>query len=320
MAMRVLFVLALLWCPFAGAAQDADRITAFRAAYADWLVRRDITGTGALAYQGEPVRHFGDASALVELASVSNSITALCAAALSDAGQLDFSDSVQDVLGQGPDVSIASLVTHTSGIVVDITQALMPLWVNSDEHRADLVLNLMKEPVGEAGAFSYNNVNYALLSLVIEASARGNYESICRRLVLHPAGAKGQPSPKSGGFLSWGGWSLSPSEYARVHSYWFGSASNTGRNPMDYPHVNPDGGGWYYGLGTAFRKNHTNDGTYNFWHFGSLCMPGLLTIGAYAVTWGADWTVVLAYDACVDDADRMALDTVMGRAAYGPLE
>ncbi|MEO0766214.1 MAG: serine hydrolase domain-containing protein [Pseudomonadota bacterium] len=320
MTMRVLLVLILMWVPSLSAAQDADRMKALRMAYAEWLVRRDITGTGALAFQGVLTTHFGDASAPAELASVSKSITALCAAALSDLGQLEFSDSVRDVLGRGPDVSIASLVTHTSGITMDITQALMPLWVNSDVHRADLVLGLIQDPVGDAGTFSYNNVNYALLGLVIEARATGDYESTCRRLVLNPAGARGQPSPVSGSFLSWGGWSMSASDYARVHSHWFGSATNTGRNPLDYPHVKPDGFGWYYGLGTAFRENHTGDGTYNFWHFGSLCMPGLLNIGAYAVTWGAKWTAVLAYDACVNDDDRLALDSVMGRAAYGPLE
>ncbi|WP_299730020.1 serine hydrolase domain-containing protein [uncultured Tateyamaria sp.] len=295
-------------------------MNAFRQAYADWLVRREIRGTGAIAYRGTPKMAIGDATAPIELASVSKSITALCAAALSDAGQLDFAASVRDVLGRGPDVSVASLVTHTSGIVMDITQPLMALWLNSDEHRAEFVLNLMKDPVGAPGEFVYNNVNYALLALVIEASTEGSYEDICRRLVLVPAGADGGPSPKSGAFLSWGGWMMSPLDYARLHSHWFGAATPTGRSPLDYPHLARGDSGLYYGLGTAFRANHTGDGTYNFWHFGSLCMPGLLTIGTYAVTWGAEWTVMAGYDACVSDDDRRALDSVMGKAAYGPLK
>ncbi|WP_223422959.1 serine hydrolase domain-containing protein [Tateyamaria pelophila] len=313
-------VVILMWLPMVATAQDSDRMSAMRAAYAEWLVRNEITGTGALAYQETPVTAIGDATAPIELASVSKSITALCAAALSDAGQLDFSHAVRDLLGKGPDVSVGSLVTHTSGIVADITQPLMVLWLNSDDHRADIVLNLMKDPVGVPGAYAYNNVNYALLALVIEASTGADYESTCRRLVLDPAGARGQASERSGGFLSWGGWAMSPFDYARVHGYWYGPGTNTGRNPFDYPHVALDDAGVFYGLGTAFRASHIGDGIYDFWHFGALCFSGLFNVGAYAVTWAGGWTVVLGYDGCVDRAARRDLDEMMRRAAQGPFE
>ena len=110
---------------------------------------------------------------------------------------------------------------------------------------------------------------------------------------------------------------MSPMAYARVHGHWFGRATKTGRDPFDYPHVAREQGGFFYGLGTAFRQNHAKDGTYNFWHFGSLCIPGVLNIGAYAVTWGGTWTAVLGYDACVDDEDRRALDLILNRAVFG---
>ena len=320
MQARVLTALIVMLLPFMAAAQDADRVAAMRSAYADWLVRHKVSGTGAFAYRGDPTTAIGNASAPIELASVSKSITALCAAALSDAGQLSFTDSVRDVLGRGPDVSVGSLVTHTSGIVMDITQALMFLWLDTDGHRADIVLNMMDGPRGTPGAFAYNNVNYALLGLVIEASADGTYEEICHRHVLEPVGARGQASPRSGGLISWGGWAISPRDYARVHGHWFGSQTNTGRNPFDYPHVGLDDSGAFYGLGTAFRRNHTGDGSFNYWHFGSLCFPAYFNAGAFAVTWGGNWTVVLGYDGCVDDEARRTLDQAMGRAAYGPFE
>lgn len=313
-------VLILMLLPVMAAAQDADRMMAMRSAYADWLVRHEITGTGALAYRGVPTTAIGNASAPIELASVSKSITGLCAAALSDSGQLAFDDSVRDVLGQGPDVTVASLVTHTSGIVTDITQGLMFLWLDTEGDRADVVLTMMKAPVGTPGVFAYNNVNYALLGLVIEASADGTYEEICQRYVLEPAGARGQASPRSGGFISWGGWAVSPRDLARVHSHWFGPQTSTGQDPFAYPHVALDGTGVYYGLGTAFRENHADDGTYNFWHFGALCFPSRFNIGAFAVTWGGEWTAVLGYNGCVDDAARQELDRVMSRAAYGPFQ
>lgn len=313
-------VLVLVLLPIVAAAQDSDRMTAMRSAYAEWLVRHEISGTGALAYEARPATAIGDATRPIELASVSKSITALCAAALSDAGQLDFSHSVRDVLGRGPDVSVGSLVTHTSGVVADITQPLMVLWLNTEGNRADIVLNFMKDPVGVPGEYAYNNVNYALLGLVIEASAGADYEATCRRLVLEPAGATGQASERTGGFISWGGWSMSPLDYARVHGHWFGPHTNTGRNPLDYPHVALDDAGLFYGLGTAFRENHTGDGTYNYWHFGALCFPALFSVGAFAVTWGGGWTAVMGYEGCVDREARRELDQLMSRAAYGPFE
>lgn len=312
--------LILILLPVLAAAQDPDKLSAMRSAYTGWLVSHQLSGTGALAYDGRPATAIGDSAKPIELASVSKSITALCAAALSDAGQLDFSQSLRDLLGKGPDVSVGSLVTHTSGIVADITQPLMLLWLNTEEHRADIVLNLMKEPAGTPGEYAYNNVNYALLALAIKASAAADYETTCSGLVLEPAGATGQASERTGGLISWGGWAMSPSDYARVHGHWFGTKTKTGRDPLAYPHVALDNAGLYYGLGTAFRKNHRGDGTYNYWHFGALCFPGLFSVGSYAVTWGNGWTAVLGYDGCVDRAARRELDHVMSRAAYGSFE
>ncbi len=292
-------------------------MSALRSAYASWLVRHDLRGTGVFAYAGVPKTAVGDATTPVELASVSKSITALCAAALVDAGQLDFSESVHDILGRGPDVSVASLVTHTSGIVADITQPLMALWLNTEGNRAGIVLNMMQPPAGPPGAYSYNNVNYALLSLVIEARGHGSYEDICRRLVLEPAGVRGFASPRTGGFIAWGGWMMSPYDYARLHGHWFGPATPTGRTPFDYPHVDVSDGEVFYGLGTVFRRSGQDEGHHNFWHFGALCFPGLFSVGSYAVTWGGAWTLMLAHDGCIDDAARRELDAVMAQAAFG---
>lgn len=316
--MQALFrVLVMVWLPVAAAAHDPDRQAAILATYSGWLAENNLTGTGALAYHGEVVAEIGDAHAPVEIASVSKSITALCAAALVDAGKLDFSNTVRDLLGQGPDVTVGSLVTHTSGIIADVTQPLMVLWLNTEGHRADIVLDVMVGPSGPPGEYAYNNVNYALLALVIEAAAGADYERTCHQLVLDPVGATGRASPRSAGFLSWGGWEVSPRDYARVHAYWFGQGAETGHNPMNYPHVALGDTGAFYGLGTAFRENHSGDGTYNFWHFGALCFPGLFSTGAFAVTFGGKWTVVFAYEGCPDRAARRDLDRRIGEAVYG---
>ncbi|MEM6372413.1 MAG: serine hydrolase [Pseudomonadota bacterium] len=313
-------LILLVWLPVAVSGQTTERVVEMRAAYANWLISNKTRGTGALAYEGQVIKGIRDASTPIELASVGKSITALCAAALWDQGRLDFSASVRDILGRGPDVSVASLVTHTSGIVDDITQPLMLLWLDTVEKRAGYVLDQMDAPRGTAGVYSYNNVNYALLELVIEAVSGASYKVTCRRLVFNPVLASGAPSPRTGGFLGWGGWLMSPLDFARVHSHWFGAATQTGRDPFAYPHIAIGDQGLHYGLGTFFRKNHTGDGTFNFWHFGAQCFPGRLNAGSYAVTWGGTWTAVLGYDACVDFDTMFDLDAAMGRAAYKDLK
>ncbi len=316
--------------PIMAVAQDPVRLGNFQTAYQGWLDRHGISGSAVFVYRGTFQGNVGPATPR-EMASVGKSITALCAAALADAGRLGFDENVRQVLGDGPDVTVANLVTHTSGLVDDITQPLMPEWLDTDGHRARDVLDFVQEPTGEVGDFVYNNVNYALLGLVIEAKTEQPVEDTCRDAVLIPAGAHGRASARSGAFLSWGGWSMTPQDFAKVHGYWFGAGKqssvpakeqtrpNTGIDPLAYPHV-ALGNGFFYGLGTFFRANHTGDGTFNFWHFGALCFPERLNVGSYAVTWGGDWTVVATYDACVDDATMLGLDQVMGQAAYGALE
>ena len=316
----VLPLLMSMLLPLAAAAQDADRMNAMRTAFGAWLESNQTSGTGALAFEGAYVSAIGDATAPIELASVSKSITALCAAVLRDSGDLDMAASVRDLLGRGPDVSVASLITHTSGIIEDVTQKLMPDWLDTDERRGSDVLEAMTAPTGVPEQYVYNNVNYALLGLVIEASVSGSYEDTCHRLVMDPVGVTGTPSPRAGGFLSWGGWTMSPRDYSRLHAHWFGPGTTTGRDPFNYPHAQLFENGPYYGLGTVFRPNRTGDGTFNFWHFGALCFPGRMNVGSYAVTFGGKWTAIMGYDACVDFDTMLALDAQIGRAAYGVSE
>lgn len=319
--MRALLVtLGFLVCGAGGGmAQDGDRLAAMRAAYADWVVRQGVSGTGAIAFEGRPAMAMGNAAAPVALGSVSKSITALCAAVLADQGRLDFTASLRDLLGAGPDVPVASLVTHTSGIAIDITQPLMGLWLDAQDHRAAMVLDLMKTPTGEPGIHVYNNVNYALLALAIEEASNAPYEDTCRRLVLEPAGVRGAPDARTGAFLSWGGWAMAPLDYARLHAHWFGPESAIGRDPFAYPHVALGDGRAFYGLGTLFAADASRDGRYTFWHAGALCFAGRFDVGTFAVTWGSGWTALLGYRGCVDDAARAELDFVMSRAARGRL-
>ena len=301
------------------AAQDAVRIERMQSAFDDWLDQNDAQGVAAVAFEGVQVASLDGgqkADSPAELASVSKSITALCAVSLVEDGLLAYSDTVLGRLGRGPDTSVASLITHSSGLTDDVTQPLMLRTLDTSKDSAPEVLDAIGPADGPVGVYAYNNVNYALLGLLIEDAANEPYEKTCRQRVLDIAGATGAASPRSGASLSWGGWHMMPADYVALHSYWFSTQTDMGRDPFAYPHVEVVEG-VYYGLGTFFRKSRSG---HNFWHHGALCMPGRFNIGSLAVTWQSEWSIFVSYDKCVDWNAMTNLDLALGQAAYGALE
>ncbi|MEP3845341.1 MAG: serine hydrolase domain-containing protein [Paracoccaceae bacterium] len=308
-----------VWLAHGAAAQDSVRIERMQSAFDDWLDQNEAKGVAAVAFEGVQVASLDGGlkpDTLAELASVSKSITALCAASLIEDGVLAFTDTVLGLLGRGPDTSVASLITHSSGLVDDVTQSLMLRTLDKPKDSAPDVLNAIGPADGPDGVYAHNNVNYALLGLLIEDAANAPYEDTCRQHVLDPAGVTGMASPRSGASLSWGGWHMLPSDYVTLHSYWFSMQTDMGSDPFAYPHVEVVDG-VYYGLGTFFRKSRSG---HNFWHQGALCMPGRLNIGSFAVTWQSEWSVFVSYDKCVDWNAMTDLDLALGQAAYGALE
>ncbi|MEO9819691.1 MAG: serine hydrolase domain-containing protein [Paracoccaceae bacterium] len=313
------FVVVIVWLAQGAAAQDNARIERMQTAFDSWLDQSNAQGVAAVAFKGAQVATLDGGQkpdTPAELASVSKSITAICGASLVEDGLLAYTDTVLGRLGRGPDTSVASLVTHSSGLVDDVTQSLMLRSLDKPKDSAPDVLDAIGPAEGAVGVYAYNNVNYALLGLLIEDAANAPYEDTCRQRVLDPAGATGMASPRSGASLSWGGWYMIPADYAALHSYWFSTQTEMGSDPFAYPHVEVVEG-VYYGLGTFFRKSRRG---HNFWHHGALCMPGRLNIGSFAVTWRSEWSIFVSYDQCVDWNEMTNLDLALGQAAYGALE
>ncbi|MEP1537105.1 MAG: serine hydrolase domain-containing protein [Paracoccaceae bacterium] len=208
-AMQVLlkFVVVIVWLAHGAAAQDDARIERMQTVFDSWLGQNKSQGVAAVAFKGVQVASLDGGlkpDTPVELASVSKSITAICAASLVKDGMLAYSDTVLGRLGRGPDTSVASLITHSSGLVVDVTQSLMLRTLDKPKDSAPDVLDAIGPAEGAVGVYAYNNVNYALLGLLIENAANAPYEDTCRHRVLEPAGATGTASPRSGASLSWG--------------------------------------------------------------------------------------------------------------------
>jgi CubicO group peptidase (beta-lactamase class C family) len=303
-------------------AQDPATVDRLAAEMELWLNYNDVSrGALAITYQGQPVdtRGFGmDADTPVELASLSKAITSICAHTLVLDGLLSWNDSVQAFVPDAPEgITLGDLVSHSSGLATDSTQGNIYMWLNSSEDFAPQVISRINARGGAQGArgeYVYNNENHALLGLAIDALSDASLEDTCATRALQPAGVTGQRSPKTGAFLSFGGWQMTVADYARFHAHWFGAKGAIGQDPFSAPHTDM-GGGAYYGLGMtfrAFREDH------NFWHFGLWCFPGRLNTGSYVVSWEGDWGAVAAFDGCHDWPTLIALDNGLTRAVYTP--
>lgn len=313
-------VLALLTglLPVPATADVAARV---EAAFVGWA--RDVGATEAaitLRRGGVPVHDAAIGMAMdrpVELASVSKAITAVCAATLMESGVWDGATTSREVLGFGPEgITLAGLMTHSAGIGPDRTQWMMWLWLGRpDTHaaRATAIALTRPEQSGQAGRYLYNNENYAILGEMIAAQTGQSYVDYCTQAVLRPAGVTtAQPSPHTGSFLPYGGWRMSLQDYAAFHWHAFGPEGIIGRDPSGWPSA-PVQGGMSYGVGTFQRPMA---GTFNFWHFGALCFPGRLNIGAFAVIWMQDWSLVAAYNVCPTGPEAAKLDQMLAKAVF----
>ncbi|MEL6099960.1 MAG: serine hydrolase domain-containing protein [Pseudomonadota bacterium] len=313
--MRLVALILSLFSASAGLADDGalNRLDeAFRA----WLAPQGLNGVLALRHDGAPlgVIEAGiSAETSIELASLSKSITGLCAMSVVEDGLMAWDDSAADTLGRGPDVSLGELITQTSGLRRDSTQGFMPFWRDQPPHRSSAVLDIVTlraKPDGERGQFHYNNENYALAGLMIEAALGEDYDAVCRERVLEPAGVTGAASARFGGFQPWGGWAMTAADFAQFHEFWFALPSANGWDPFDLPYASAWGA--HYGLGTMFRKLEPG---FAFWHFGALCFPGDVETGAYAVSLFGDWTLIAAYDGCPSSDMLRKLDNALVAAA-----
>ena len=166
-------------------------------------------------------------------------------------------------------------------------------------------------PAGPAGTYAYNNENYALLGLMIEAASGQTYVDACwPRLGLDEGIRLGD---RSGAFGPWGGVMAEVASYQAFLHRSYGPGSPVWEDPFAYPHV-AMGNGVFYGLGMVFRPFR---GSYNFWHFGALCFPGRFNAGSFAVMWEGRVSALALYDACVDWDAMFALDGALARAVYG---
>jgi CubicO group peptidase (beta-lactamase class C family) len=318
--MRALALVFLaLWATAAVA--EEDRTAPVADAFAGWLADNDAKGALVVMLDGEIAGEYDkgiDPGEPAELASLSKAITAVCASEMVAQGKFGWQDSFRDIYGSGPDVTLASLVTHTSGLSPDGTQLGMVMWRMSPKPRGKDVLQLIELRQGNSnapGTFFYSNENYALLGLAIEAVTNAPMAETCNAAALEPAGITGQVSAEVGDFLAWGGWSLSLADYGRFAAHWFGPDGKVGRLPFDFPATVLND--YVYGLGMQYETE--NGAVLEYWHTGLWCFPGAFDASSYVYGYLDEVSLIMITDACtvlaedveLQDAIFDALDEVL---------
>lgn len=134
------------------------------------------------------------------MASGSKTFTALAVLALVQDGVLSLGTSVRDLLAPDlprldPDVTIAHLLSHTSGVGeyldddAESAQYLLPGSMHEYGAAHDF-LGLLDQPMaGVPGAqFVYSNAGFVILGVVLERVTGARFQDVVRERVLAPAG------------------------------------------------------------------------------------------------------------------------------------
>ncbi len=328
--MRLIVILTCIWAavPFSADARDIgerieDRFLRWAEASGQTEMALIVLRDGQMF---TTVSRGMDVDDPVPLASLSKAITGICLQRLADERGIDLrrplSETLPDATGalalpKARTLVPADVLTHTAGLMPDMTQTWMSAWLDRDgpQHEAAAELALQREAQsGTPGVYAYNNENYAILGLIIEALSGRSYEDTCRDLVLTPAGVTtGSLDLPVGTFGAWGGWTMSAPDFARIVIDAFAPDSALGSDPSQLPHAEISGGA-YYGVGTLWRRFQD---AHNFWHFGALCFPDGPNAGSYFAYWWGEWSFTAVYDQCIDFDTMIGLDGAMVDAVFG---
>lgn len=299
--MRALALLAALLCGTTAASGPWEVEAVWRA----WAKQSGADfSTLAIRVNGEPFGAWGhqtEADTVLPLASLSKAITGACIMELHREGLVDVNAPLSRVLADRPDIlpptstdtgqiTVAQLLTHTSGLGPDSTQtALFPPWWGLAEGHDSLSSYVLRRTLENRGisdnGFSYNNENYAVLGSVIQHITGQSIENACAPRVLQGL-ETARPSPQYGSTLAYAGWAMSVADYAR-----FADSIDRAR---DWPEVDT-GGGVNYGPGVDVEPEIAGA---TISHSGSYCL-GLRNGGSFFAQLPNGITFALAHDLCL---------------------
>ncbi|WP_461425027.1 serine hydrolase domain-containing protein [Gymnodinialimonas sp.] len=235
----------------------------------------------------------------VPVASLSKAITGICMDVVLQEQGLGWYTTLGEIAPQmsavrvtpqpwNANITLASLANHTSGLAPDLTQGTMGSTLHGalGLHRRIASEALREENMqGTPRAYFYNNTNYAVLGVAIEALTGQTYAEACMDRVVTPAGVTDATIHGAmGSRSSYGGWEMSAESYARLAQHWFTDGAGIVERPFDRPmHDN-------YALGYAIEGRGTSA---HVSHAGNFCYSDGSGNGAYFHARG-DGTVFVA--------------------------
>lgn len=314
---------------------------AIATAFRSWLRTNGITNASlAVIQNGQLIGKFGSGSrtstTVVPIASLTKAITAMCIANLVDAKKLNYTDKASDLLkafftdkdtkiadARANNITVEHLLRHTSGFTSGVgNDPVAPPWAAGITNtasadvafaKAQLAKNLDRVP--GTGTNNYNNVNYALLGMIIKEVTKQTYETHCTQSVLTPHRFSvvriGAGIPALGAF---GGWEMSAEQYADFIYSHYRKLSTSAETFMN----NSMTAG--YGLGVGVVKN--TKGGRNILHFGN--WPGgnkpappttPAQFSSYFAFWDNDLVVAAFYDTAINTTKQDALHKAITAAA-----
>lgn len=286
-----------------------------------WMADNGLTEGAMVVLSPDGTMHRASleqaATASVPVASLSKAITGICMDIVLQEHDLGWYTTLQDIAPQmsavrvtpqpwNAQITLASLANHTSGLAPDLTQGTMGSVLHGalGLHRRIASEALREENMqGAPREFFYNNTNYAVLGVAIEALTGQSYAEACMDRVVTPAGITDATiHGRMGSRSAYGGWEMSAESYARLAQYWFTDGQGLVERPFDRPmHDN-------YSLGYVIHDRGTSA---QISHAGQFCSNDGPNVGAYfhargdGTVFSANWS-----GPCVS-ATNTGLDTAI---------
>jgi hypothetical protein len=307
--MKVRRFLAFVLC-FAAFAPSLAAEDAFESAFLLWAKKHGFERVALVVKDpsGASIAQAG-LSDPFPIASISKTIAGQCVMHLSREGVLPLDSTTGEVLGwSGPQgaVTVAQLLTHTSGFGPDTTQRdILGRNLTNQSRVARTVTKIATRALRSPDYF-YNNENYLVLEAVVTAVLQEDAVDWCLRSVPALAALKSLAPAKVAHALGFaGGLAVSAEDLAML---FHGLAV-----AEDWPSVFLQGHNTY-GPGVIIQT--IGDGQ-NLFHVGGLCLLVGPDFGAFAARLVNGNSVAVMYSGCADDAALGELNAFV-LAHFGP--
>jgi CubicO group peptidase (beta-lactamase class C family) len=179
-----------------------------------------FSGTVLVAQKGEPIFHasygFSETDSIqnnlhFSIASVSKLFTSIRILQLVEAGKIDLSLPVIHYLPEFSDCIADSVTTHQLLLHISgLPNESDSVYLAPREPDELIRQTICQHPQNPPGNFNYNNIDYMLLGLLIEACTGASWENEIHRHILEPSGMHHT------GFLRHG---MYPDSFAYTYSY-----------------------------------------------------------------------------------------------------